>query len=102
QMGFPQPGTGPTSPALEGGFLTTGPLGKSPLPTLLLSNFHCLHLPPASLVWHPFPSLSTQFSQLPGPSVSFPQIQFAQTGVKLEPPSRLPSHASSPGNGVRK
>lgn len=37
----------------------------------------------ASLVWHPFPSLSTQFSQLPGPSVSFPQIQFAQTGVKL-------------------
>ena len=26
----PQPGIEPASPALEGGFLTTGPLGKSP------------------------------------------------------------------------
>ena len=26
----PQPGTEPSSPALEGGFLTTGPPGKSP------------------------------------------------------------------------
>ena len=26
---IPQPGIKPTSPALQGGFLTTGPLGKS-------------------------------------------------------------------------
>ena len=30
----PRPGIEPTSPALEGGFLTTGPPGKSPLTAL--------------------------------------------------------------------
>ena len=35
---FPRPGVNPASPALEGGFLTTGPPGKS----CLCSFFVCL------------------------------------------------------------
>ena len=31
----PRPGIEPVSPALEGGFLTTGPPGKSPIPVTL-------------------------------------------------------------------
>ena len=41
----PQPGIEPMSPALQGGFLTTGPLGKSPpLPLLFNVRENCTRM----------------------------------------------------------
>ena len=98
----PRPGIKPLSPALEGGFLITGLLGKSPL--LLLITIRSLGVSAASVHWRGLPWSSP--CQVPracwaagSPQTALLGNSYWNAALKWPPPPRL-STAENPQSSL--